>query len=76
MLLDRRNHFPYWSDKAVVMQNQSNADARFHVQLDQSGFVTVEIGKESFGLSGLRRYSEFYNYLYKQCLHFQNCPIP
>ena len=50
------------------MQNQSNADVRFHVQLDQSGFVTAEIGKESFGLSSLRRYSEFYNYLYKRCL--------
>ena len=55
---------------------QYSIDVRFHVQLDQSGFVTAEIGKESFGLSSLRRYSEFYNYLYKRCLHFQNCPIP
>ena len=39
------------------MQNQSNADVRFHVQLDQSGFVTVEIGKES--LTGLLKIIRF-----------------
>ena len=57
------------------MQNQSNADVRFHVQLDQSGFVTAEIGKESFGLSSLRRYSEFYIICISDVCIFRTVPF-